>query len=84
LKKNLDTIISAQEEQINIFNERVEQMDEEKTKLRFKYEEQRVQLQEQLKKAQTKKTDMEKEVEQLGKDLERLNISRITLHQELC
>jgi hypothetical protein len=63
LKKNLDTIISAQEEQINIFNERVEQMDEEKTKLRFKYEEQRVQLQEQLKKAQTKKTDMEKEVE---------------------
>jgi hypothetical protein len=63
LKKNLDTIISAQEEQINIFNERVEQMDEEKTKLRFRYEEQRVQLQEQLKKAQTKKTDMEKEVE---------------------
>ncbi len=27
---------------------------------------------------------MEKEVEQLGKDLERLNINRITLHQELC
>jgi len=44
-------------------NERVEAMDEEKTKLRFEYEAKRVKLQESLKKAQGKKSDMEKVVE---------------------
>lgn len=59
-------------------------MDEEKTKLRFEYEAKRLKLQESLQKAQNKKSDMEKEVELLGKDLERYNSNRITLHQELC
>jgi hypothetical protein len=59
-------------------------MDDEKTKLRLKYQEQKNQLQAKLQKALNKKAELDKEVEQLGKDLERLNIDRITLHQELC
>jgi hypothetical protein len=58
----------------------VEAMDEEKTKLRYEYEAKRVKLQESLQKAQAKKSDMEREVELLGKDLEKYNSSRITLH----
>lgn len=49
--------------QINILNENVEEMDEQKTKLRFDYEQKRMLLQEKLKKAYNKKGELEKEVE---------------------
>eukprot|EP00347_Sterkiella_histriomuscorum_P016764 403351941 len=83
LKKNLDDILTAQKEQIDILNVQIEEMDEVKTNLKMRYENEKQLLRDKLQRTHQKKNNLESEVVQLSKDLERLNNNRIALHTEL-
>ena len=59
---------------------RVDAMDGEKERLKQRYDQDRQTLWESLEKAHKKQFDLEKEVEQFRKDLERLNNQRNQLY----